>query len=51
MVIVEQPIQRALDIAEDVILMDRGRTAWIGGARDLQERPELIDRDLGVSWH
>lgn len=48
-VLVEQRIQAALDFAEQVIVLERGRIAWSGTPRQLSDDPETIGKVLGVS--
>lgn len=48
LLIVEQYVQRALDLADQVVLMDRGSTSYVGAAADLDEA-ELMRTYLGVS--
>lgn len=47
-VLVEQQIERALDFAQQSIILDRGRIAWSGKPRDLLGRHDLIELHLGV---
>ncbi|MGP9811272.1 ABC transporter ATP-binding protein [Rhodopseudomonas sp. NSM] len=47
-VLVEQQIARALDFADDVIVIERGRIAWSGQADQLRVERELVDALLGV---
>lgn len=46
--LVEQRIKAALDFAETVLILERGRIAWTGTPADLAAHPETIDRLLGV---
>jgi branched-chain amino acid transport system ATP-binding protein len=48
LLIVEQYVQRALDLADQVVLMDHGSTSYVGSASDLDEA-ELMRTYLGVS--
>ncbi len=50
-VLVEQQIERALDFAEDVLLMERGRIGWSGSGAELRSDHSLIDRYIGVGLH
>jgi branched-chain amino acid transport system ATP-binding protein len=50
-VLVEQQIERALDFAEDVLLMERGRVGWFGSGAELRSNHTLIDRYIGISLH
>ncbi|MGX7745516.1 ABC transporter ATP-binding protein [Rhodopseudomonas parapalustris] len=47
-VLVEQQIERALDFADEVMVVERGRIAWRGLAADFRADRELADRLLGV---
>jgi branched-chain amino acid transport system ATP-binding protein len=47
-VLVEQQIERALDFADKVIVIERGRIAWSGQAAGLRGERQLIDDLLGV---
>ncbi len=46
--LVEQRIQSALDFADQVIIMERGRIAWRGTPAALAGDHETVDRLLGV---
>lgn len=46
--LVEQRIQSALDFAENVIILERGRIVWTGTSRQLTEDREAVDQLLGV---
>lgn len=47
-VLVEQRIQSALDFADHVIILERGRLAWSGTPQALAADHEVVDRLLGV---
>jgi branched-chain amino acid transport system ATP-binding protein len=47
--LVEQRLRAALDFADRVIVLDRGRIAWAGAAAELERSTQAIDRLLGVS--
>lgn len=49
--LVEQQIERALDFADSVIVIERGRAAWTGAASDMKEDRALVERLLGVGIH
>ena len=49
--LVEQQIERALDFAERVIVIERGRTAWAGASDELRADRALVERLLGVGIH
>ncbi|AFL49567.1 branched-chain amino acid transport system ATP-binding protein [Sinorhizobium fredii] len=46
--LVEQRIQSALDFADHVIILERGRLAWSGAPADLTKDHTAVDRLLGV---
>lgn len=46
--LVEQRIQSALDFAEQVIILERGRLAWSGTPQVLAREHETVERLLGV---
>jgi branched-chain amino acid transport system ATP-binding protein len=47
-VLVEQNHQLALDIADQVVILNTGRCAFAGPAGDLLNNEELIAQNLGV---
>ena len=48
-VLVEQSTQRALDVADNVIVLESGREVWKGDARQARESSTLIDAFLGLN--
>jgi len=46
--LVEQRIQSALEFADRVMIMERGRIAWTGKPQALSQDHEVVDRLLGV---
>lgn len=48
-IIVEQHPQAILKISDSAVVLDRGTVVHSGTALELRERPELIDRLLGVA--
>jgi branched-chain amino acid transport system ATP-binding protein len=50
-VLVEQQIERALDFAKRVLILDRGRQEWLGASAEFRSNGELVDRLLGVGIH
>ncbi len=50
-ILVEQQIERALDFAEDVLLMERGRIGWFGSGAELRSDHTLINHYIGVGLH
>jgi branched-chain amino acid transport system ATP-binding protein len=46
--LVEQRIQSALDFADHVIILERGRVAWAGTPKALSDDHEAVERLLGV---
>ncbi|PRD44613.1 ABC transporter ATP-binding protein [Phyllobacterium phragmitis] len=47
-VLVEQRIQSAIDFADQVIILERGRLAWSGTPGALAQSHETVDKLLGV---
>ncbi|MGB3046210.1 MAG: ABC transporter ATP-binding protein [Xanthobacteraceae bacterium] len=50
-VLVEQQIERALDFADRVLILERGREVWSGAPDVLRADRALIERLLGVGIH
>lgn len=50
-VLVEQQIERALDFADRVLILERGREVWSGAPDVLRNDRALIERLLGVGIH
>lgn len=50
-VLVEQQIERALDFASTVVVMERGRVGWSGEPSALRSDRGLIERLIGVGIH
>ncbi|MDB5566873.1 MAG: transporter ATP-binding protein [Tardiphaga sp.] len=50
-ILVEQQIERALDFADSVMVMERGRTSWTGTPDALISDRALVDRLVGVGIH
>jgi branched-chain amino acid transport system ATP-binding protein len=50
-ILVEQQIERALDFASSVMVMERGRTSWSGTPEVLTADRLLVDRLVGVGIH
>jgi branched-chain amino acid transport system ATP-binding protein len=50
-ILVEQQIERALDFASSVMVMERGRTSWRGTPDVLTADRALVDRLVGVGIH
>lgn len=50
-ILVEQQIERALDFADAVIVLERGRIMWSGSPAALAERHDIVERYLGVAIH
>ncbi|ULR44778.1 ABC transporter ATP-binding protein [Rhizobium sp. K102] len=46
--LVEQRIQSALDFADQVVILERGRLAWAGTPADLSKDHEAVESLLGV---
>lgn len=50
-VLVEQQIERALDFADRVMVVERGRISWEGSSGELKSDRALVNRLLGVGIH
>jgi branched-chain amino acid transport system ATP-binding protein len=50
-ILVEQQIERALDFASSVMVIERGRTSWSGPPDVLTADRALVDRLVGVGIH
>jgi branched-chain amino acid transport system ATP-binding protein len=50
-ILVEQQIERALDFADSVMVLERGRTSWTGTPDVLISDRALVDRLVGVGIH
>jgi branched-chain amino acid transport system ATP-binding protein len=50
-ILVEQQIERALDFADSVMVMERGRPSWTGAPASLIADRALVDRLVGVGIH
>jgi len=50
-ILVEQQIERALDFADSVMVLERGRTSWAGKPEVLIADRVLVDRLVGVGIH
>ncbi|MDB5656694.1 MAG: transporter ATP-binding protein [Tardiphaga sp.] len=50
-ILVEQQIERALDFADSVLVMERGRTSWAGKPETLISDRALVDQLVGVGIH
>lgn len=48
-ILVEQQIERAFDFASRVLILERGREAWLGPCSELRSNRALVDRLLGVA--
>ena len=47
--LVEQSTQRALEVADEICVLESGRTVWRGTANDARKDPKMIDAYLGMS--
>ena len=47
-VLVEQNVKLALDLADDVVMLNTGRVAFTGGVDDVRDNEALITQHLGV---
>lgn len=50
-VLVEQQIERALNFADRVMVVERGRLVWEGASAELKSDRPLVNRLLGVGIH
>jgi branched-chain amino acid transport system ATP-binding protein len=50
-ILVEQHAQQILPITQNAIVLERGRVVHQAASEELMQRPELLDRWLGVSNH
>jgi branched-chain amino acid transport system ATP-binding protein len=48
-ILVEQQIDRALDFADRVVIMERGQVRFAGSSAEARASPMLIERHLGVA--
>ena len=47
--LVEQSTQRALEVADEVTVLESGKTVWKGSAAEARDSTDLIDACLGLS--
>lgn len=47
-IIVEQSTQRALEVSDNVVVLESGRTVWSGTAEEAKDSTEMIDACLGL---
>ena len=40
---------RALDFAESVLILERGRVVWSGASRELRARRDVVEHYIGVA--
>ena len=50
-ILVEQQIERALNFADRVMVVERGRVVWEGASEELKSDRALVNRLLGVGIH
>ncbi len=50
-ILVEQQIERALNFADRVMVVERGRSVWEGVSEELKSDRSLVNRLLGVGIH
>ncbi|CAN5294177.1 ABC transporter ATP-binding protein [soil metagenome] len=50
-ILVEQQIERALDFADSVMVLERGRSSWAGAPEALISDRALVERLVGVGIH
>ena len=49
LLLVEQHAELALELAEDAIILDRGRIVFSGGSRELLDAPDRLHDLMGVA--
>jgi branched-chain amino acid transport system ATP-binding protein len=47
-VLVEQDLKLALDVADQAVILNTGRCVFAGSAQDILDNEELINQNLGV---
>lgn len=50
MLIVEQNAMLAVDLADEVLVLDGGRTVLQGPSQEIRNNPQVIDAYLGTTW-
>ena len=48
-VLVEQSTQRALDVADQVVVMESGRRSWQGSGLEARQNPSIVGAYLGTT--
>jgi branched-chain amino acid transport system ATP-binding protein len=48
-ILVEQSTQRALEVADDVTVLESGTVVWQGSAGEARDSTEMIDACLGLT--
>ena len=49
LLIVEQNTKKALEVSEQVLILESGRKVWEGKAEDAKNKPEIFEAYLGLS--
>ena len=49
LLIVEQNTKKALEVSEQVLILESGRMVWEGKAEDAKNSPEIFEAYLGLS--
>ena len=47
--LVEQSTQRALDVADQVVVMESGRRSWQGSGLEARQNPSIVGAYLGTT--
>ena len=47
--LVEQSTQRALDVADQVVVMESGRRRWQGSGLEARQNPSIVGAYLGTT--
>ena len=46
--LIDKNVRRLLDLADRHVIVEKGRCVWEGTGAELRDRPELVERHLGV---
>lgn len=50
-ILVEQHVDVVLDFAEDVLVLERGRPAFLGSVASLRAQPRILEQAIGLAHH
>ena len=48
LIVVEQSTQRAIEVADDVTVLESGQVVWSGTATEARDSADMIDACLGL---